>query len=169
MAISVETTTEIRPFSVAVPKEALDDLRRRIEATQWPEQETVADDSQGVPLATMRKLARHWATEYDWRRVEAKLNSLPQFITEIDGLGIHFIHVRSKHDDALPLIVNHGWRLDHRAAEDHRSTDRSPRPTAGAHRTRSTWWSRRCRATSSPASPQAPAGAPSAWAAPGTY
>ncbi len=109
MASTVETATEIRPFSVAVPEEALDDLRRRIEATQWPERETVADDSQGVPLATMQKLARHWATEYDWRRVEAKLNSLPQFITEIDGLDIHFIHVRSKHEDALPLIVNHGW------------------------------------------------------------
>src|SRR6266545_4484883 len=109
MTSTVETATEIRPFSVAVPDEALDDLRRRIEATQWPERETVADDSQGVPLATMQKLARHWATEYDWRRVEAKLNSLPQFITEIDGLDIHFIHARSKREDALPLIVNHGW------------------------------------------------------------
>src|SRR6266536_1594915 len=109
MASTVETATEIRPFSVAVPEEALDDLRRRIEATQWPERETVADDSQGEPLATMQKLARHWATEYDWRRVEAKLNGLPQFITEIDGLDIHFIHARSKHEDALPLIVNHGW------------------------------------------------------------
>jgi pimeloyl-ACP methyl ester carboxylesterase len=94
---------------VEIPDEQLDDLRRRIEATQWPERETVADDSQGVPLATMQKLARHWATEYDWRRVEAKLNALPQFITEIDGLDIHFIHARSKHEDALPLIVNHGW------------------------------------------------------------
>src|SRR6266498_519397 len=109
MASTVETATEIRRFSVAVPDEALDDLRRRIEATQWPERETVADDSQGVPLATMQKLARHWATEYDWRRVEAKLNGLPQFITEIDGLDIHFIHARSKHEDALPLIVKHGW------------------------------------------------------------
>jgi pimeloyl-ACP methyl ester carboxylesterase len=109
MSSTVETATEIRPFSVAVPDEALDDLRRRIEATQWPERETVADDSQGVPLATMQKLARYWATEYDWRRVEAKLNGLPQFITEIDGLDIHFIHVRSQHEDALPLVVNHGW------------------------------------------------------------
>jgi len=99
----------IRPFEVHIPQEALGDLRRRIEATQWPERETVADDSQGVPLATMQKLARYWATEYDWRRVEAKLNGLPQFITEIDGLDIHFIHARSKHEDALPLIVNHGW------------------------------------------------------------
>jgi pimeloyl-ACP methyl ester carboxylesterase len=109
MSSTVETATEIRPFSVAVPDEALDDLRRRLAATQWPERETVADDSQGVPLATMQKLAGYWATEYDWRRVEAKLNSLPQFITEVDGLDIHFIHARSKHEDALPLIVNHGW------------------------------------------------------------
>ena len=109
MSSAVETATEVRPFSVAVPDEALEDLRRRIIATQWPERETVADDSQGVPLAAMQKLARYWATEYDWRRVEAKLNSLPQFITEIDGLDIHFIYARSKHEDALPLIVNHGW------------------------------------------------------------
>src|SRR5215831_19768825 len=109
MTSTVDTATEIRPFSVAVPDEALDDLRRRIEATQWPERETVADASQGVPLATMQTLARHWATEYDWRQVEARLNSLPQFITEIDGLDIHFIHARSRHEDALPLIVNHGW------------------------------------------------------------
>jgi pimeloyl-ACP methyl ester carboxylesterase len=109
MSSTVETPTEVRPFSVAFPDEALDDLRRRIEATQWPERETVADDSQGVPLATLQKLARYWATEYDWRRVEAKLNGLSQFITEIDGLDIHFIHARSKHEDALPLIVNHGW------------------------------------------------------------
>jgi pimeloyl-ACP methyl ester carboxylesterase len=106
-----ETTesTAIRPFHVDIPDEALDDLRRRIAATQWPEQETVTDDSQGVPLATMQKLARHWATDYDWRRCEAELNALPQFITEIDGLDIHFIHVRSRHEDALPLVVNHGW------------------------------------------------------------
>jgi len=101
--------TEIRPFQVDIPDEALEDLRRRIAATQWPEKETVPDDSQGVPLATMQKLARYWATEYDWRRCEAELNALPQFITEIDDLDIHFIHVRSQHEDALPLIVNHGW------------------------------------------------------------
>src|SRR5215510_5239733 len=109
MTNTVETATEIRPFSVAVPDEALDDLRRRVDATQWPERETVADDSQGVLLATMQELARYWSSEYDWRRVEAKLNGLPQFVTEIDGLDIHFIHARSKHEDALPLIVNHGW------------------------------------------------------------
>jgi pimeloyl-ACP methyl ester carboxylesterase len=109
MSSTVQSATEIRPFHVDIPEEALDDLRRRIEATQWPEKETVADQSQGVPLATMQKLARYWATQYDWRKVEARLNALPQFMTEIDGLDIHFIHVRSQHEDALPLIVNHGW------------------------------------------------------------
>jgi pimeloyl-ACP methyl ester carboxylesterase len=106
-----ETTdsTAIRPFHVDIPDEALDDLRRRIAATQWPEKETVSDDSQGVPLATMQKLARYWATDYDWRRCEAELNALPQFITEIDGLDIHFIHVKSPHENALPLIITHGW------------------------------------------------------------
>jgi pimeloyl-ACP methyl ester carboxylesterase len=99
----------IRPFSINVPDEALVDLRRRINATKWPERETVADATQGVQLATMQALARYWGTEYDWRKVEARLNALPQFITEIDGLDIHFIHVRSQHEDALPLIVTHGW------------------------------------------------------------
>jgi pimeloyl-ACP methyl ester carboxylesterase len=109
MTTAVETTTELRPFRVEIPEEALDDLRRRIAATQWPEKETVDDESQGVPLALMQELARYWTTEYDWRRCETTLNALPQFITEIDGLDIHFIHVRSQHEDALPLIVNHGW------------------------------------------------------------
>jgi pimeloyl-ACP methyl ester carboxylesterase len=109
MSSTVETASDIRPFHVDIPDEALEDLRRRIAATNWPEKETVADASQGVPLATMQELARVWGTEYDWRRCEAQLNALPQFITEIDGLDIHFIHVRSKHADALPLIVNHGW------------------------------------------------------------
>jgi pimeloyl-ACP methyl ester carboxylesterase len=99
----------IRPFSINVPEEALVDLRRRLAATRWPERETVTDQSQGVQLATIQKLARYWATEYDWRKIEAKMNALPQFITEIDGLDIHFIHVRSKHENALPLIVTHGW------------------------------------------------------------
>jgi pimeloyl-ACP methyl ester carboxylesterase len=101
--------TAIRPFQVSVPDEDLAELRRRIGATRWPERETVDDDSQGVPLATMQELVRHWATDYDWRKVEAKLNALPQFTTEIDGLDIHFLHVRSQHEDALPLIVTHGW------------------------------------------------------------
>jgi pimeloyl-ACP methyl ester carboxylesterase len=99
----------IRPFHINVPEEELVDLRRRITATRWPEQETVGDDSQGVPLAMIQELARYWGTDYDWRKCEAKLNALPQFMTEIDGLDIHFIHVRSKHDNALPLIVTHGW------------------------------------------------------------
>ena len=99
----------IRPFHVNVPEAELTELRRRIEATRWPDRETVGDQSQGVQLATMQKLARYWATEYDWRKVEARLKALPQFITEIDGLDIHFIHVRSKHENALPIIVSHGW------------------------------------------------------------
>jgi pimeloyl-ACP methyl ester carboxylesterase len=99
----------IRPFSIEVSDEELAELRRRILATNWPEKETVADQSQGVPLAMIQELASYWATDYDWRKCEATLNVLPQFITEIDGLDIHFIHVRSRHEDALPLIVNHGW------------------------------------------------------------
>jgi pimeloyl-ACP methyl ester carboxylesterase len=99
----------VRPFRIDVPEEALADLRRRVAATHWPEQETVADASQGVQLATMRALARSWATEHDWRKVEARLNALPQFVTDIDGLDIHFIHVRSRHEEALPMIVTHGW------------------------------------------------------------
>src|ERR1019366_2925853 len=92
-----------------VPEADLIDLRRRLAATRWPEQETVADQSQGVQLATIKQLARYWQTDYDWRKVEARLNALPQFMTEIDGLDIHFIHVRSRHENALPLIVTHGW------------------------------------------------------------
>ena len=104
-----QVDSAVRPFHVNFPEEALVDLRRRIAATRWPERETVTDQSQGVQLATIQKLARYWATDYDWRKVEAKLNALPQFMTEIDGLDIHFIHVRSKHENALPLIVTHGW------------------------------------------------------------
>ena len=101
--------TAIRPFRVNVAEEVLRDLRRRIAATRWPDKETVADESQGVPLAAMQDLARYWATEYDWRQCEARLNALPQFTTEIDGLTIHFLHVRSKHPGAMPVIVTHGW------------------------------------------------------------
>jgi pimeloyl-ACP methyl ester carboxylesterase len=101
--------TAIRPFDVNVPEAELAELRRRINATKWSERETVTDASQGVQLATVQQLARYWATEYDWRKCEAKLKALPHFITEIDGLDIHFIHVRSKHENALPLIVTHGW------------------------------------------------------------
>jgi pimeloyl-ACP methyl ester carboxylesterase len=105
----MSSETEIRPFRVEFPEEEIADLRRRIAATRWPERETVTDDSQGVRLALMQDLARYWGTDYDWRTCEAKLNALPNFITEIDGLDIHFIHVRSKHSGALPLIVTHGW------------------------------------------------------------
>ena len=99
----------IRPFRVNVSEPDLTELRRRITAAQWPEREPVMDDSQGVPLAMAQELARYWSTQYDWRTCETKLNALPQFLTEIDGLDIHFIHVRSRHDDALPLIVTYGW------------------------------------------------------------
>jgi pimeloyl-ACP methyl ester carboxylesterase len=99
----------IRPFTIEVPEKALEDLRARIAATRWPEKETVEDQSQGVQLATMQALASYWLNEYDWRKCEARLNAYPQFITEIDGLDIHFVHVRSKHEDALPIIVTHGW------------------------------------------------------------
>ena len=102
--------TAIRPFHVNVPEADLTELRRRINATKWPERETVTDASQGVQLATIQKLARYWATEYDWRKCEAKLKALPNFMTEIDGLDIHFIHVRSKHENALPLIQGYGWQ-----------------------------------------------------------
>jgi pimeloyl-ACP methyl ester carboxylesterase len=101
--------TVIRPFQIGFPEADLIDLRRRVNATRWPERETVMDDSQGVPLAMMQELARYWAEGYDWRKCEAKLNALPNFVTEIDGLDIHFIHVRSRHENALPLIVTHGW------------------------------------------------------------
>ena len=108
-ASAAANSTAIRSFRIEASNEALAELRRRINATKFPDRETVTDASQGVQLATMQALARYWATEYDWREVEARLNALPQFITEIDGLDIHFIHVRSKHDNALPLIVTHGW------------------------------------------------------------
>ncbi len=109
MAQPAMTHPDIRSFSFTASDEALADLRRRVAAMHWPEKETVTDESQGVQLATMRELARYWASDYDWRKVEARLHALPQFMTEIDGLDIHFIHVRSKHDGALPLIVTHGW------------------------------------------------------------
>ncbi|HMJ08690.1 MAG TPA: epoxide hydrolase, partial [Pyrinomonadaceae bacterium] len=106
---AVDKDTSVRPFHVNIPKEALTDLRRRIDATRWPSQELVPDATQGVQLATMRKLASYWAKDYDWRKVEARLNALPQFMTTIDGVDIHFIHVKSKHPNALPLIITHGW------------------------------------------------------------
>src|SRR4029077_18916944 len=105
----MSSETEIRPFRVDMPDEAIADLRRRIAATRWPSKELVADRSQGVQLAPIRELARYWTTGYDWRACEAKLNALPMFTTEIDGVDIHFIHVKSRHENALPLIMTHGW------------------------------------------------------------
>ena len=112
MAVTVERpadNTAIRPFTIDIPEADLNDLRARLAATRWPEKETVEDPSQGVQLAMLQALARYWADEYDWRKCEARLNAYPQFITEIDGLDIHFVHVRSKHEDALPVVVCHGW------------------------------------------------------------
>jgi len=106
---SPSTDTAIRPFRVHVPDEEIADLQRRIAATRWPSAELVTDRSQGVQLATIQELARYWATDYDWRTCEAKLNALPQFTTEIDGVEIHFIHVKSPHQNAMPLIITHGW------------------------------------------------------------
>ena len=112
MSVSTENSpgaAAIRPFQVAIPEEAIADLQRRITATRLPSKELVADRSQGVQLATIQELARYWTSEYDWRACEAKLNALPQFTTEIDGVDIHFIHVKSSHENALPLIMTHGW------------------------------------------------------------
>jgi hypothetical protein len=119
-------STAIRPFTFETPEADLDDLRARIAATRWPEKEPVEDQSQGVQLATIQALARYWQNEYDWRKCEARLKALPHFITEIDGLDIHFIHVRSKHEDAFAAHRRARMaRLGHRAAEDHRSLDQS--------------------------------------------
>jgi pimeloyl-ACP methyl ester carboxylesterase len=106
---SAAKNDKIRPFRVNIPDDEMVDLRKRVQATRWPDRETVADQSQGVQLTTMQELVRYWVAEHNWRKIEAKLNALPQFTTEIDGLDIHFIHVRSKHDNALPMIVTHGW------------------------------------------------------------
>ena len=120
----------VRPFKIEIPEQVLHDMRSRISATRWPDRETVKDESQGVPLATIQDLARYWAADYDWRRCEAKLNALPQFITTIDGLDIHFIHVRSKHENALPLVVTHGWPGS--IIEQIKIIDRLANPTAHA-------------------------------------
>src|SRR5678816_245423 len=109
MSTTVDTANKIRSFQIEIPEEQIDDLHRRIEATRWPTKELVKDRSQGVQLATLRELARYWTSEYDWRTCEDRLNAFPQFATEIDGVEIHFIHVRSRHENALPLIMTHGW------------------------------------------------------------
>ena len=103
------TSAAIRPFRIDIPDDALADMRRRINATRWPDRETVSDLSQGIQLAKLQQFMRYWGTKYDWRNIETKMNSLPQFITEIDGIDIHFIHIRSKHPNALPVIITHGW------------------------------------------------------------
>jgi Epoxide hydrolase N terminus len=161
----VETSmagTEVRPFQVDIPEEALDDLRRRIAAARWPSRELVTDRSQGVQLATIQELARYWTTDYDLRRVEARLNALPQFTTEIDGVEIHFIHVRSKHEDALPLIMTHGWPGSVIELLETVGPLTDPTSHGGTPKTHSTWCCRPCLATVSRASRPSSAGSPAA-------
>ncbi len=167
-SVTVIDDTSIRPFRVDVAAKTIDEMRRRIVATQWPERETVDDSSQGVQLQTIQELAHYWATDYDWRTCEATLNAHPQFMTEVDGLQIHFIHARSKHEHALPLVINHGWPGS--IIEQLKIIDRLTDPTAhgGAHRTPSTSSSRRCRATGSRPSRREQGGARSAWVELGT-
>ena len=132
-SVASTAANAIRPFRVSVPEEALFDLRRRIAATRWPDRETVTDHSQGVQLAKIQPLVRYWGTNYDWRKAEAKLNALPQFVTEIDGLDIQFIHVRSRHPNAMPLIMTHGWPG---SPLELLKVDRSTHRSDGARRTR---------------------------------
>ena len=155
----MSTTTEIRSFHIEIPAEQIDDLRRRIAATRWPTKELVEDRSQGVQLATLRELARYWTTEYDWRTCEARLNALPQFTTEIDGVEIHFIHVRSPARERV-AADHDAWlaRLGHRAARDRRSADRPDLARRHPRAMHSTWCCRPCRATASPASRPSSAG-----------
>ena len=163
----MSSKTDIRPFQVDMPDEAIADLRRRIAATRWPHKELVADRSQGVQLATIQELARYWATDYDWRACEARLNALPQFTTEIDGVDVHFIHVKSPHADALPLIMTHGWPGSVIELLGVVGPLTDPAAHGGAPRTRSTWCCRPCPATASPASRPRSAGTPAASRAPG--
>ena len=148
----------IEPFRIAIPDEDLTDLRDRLHRTRWPERECVDDWSQGIPLDYTRELATYWADEYDWRAREAALNRFDQFTTEIDGLDIHFIHQRSPHADAFPLIITHGWPGS--IVEFHKVIEPLTDPTDhGAAETPSTWCARRCPGTDSPASRPTPAGA----------
>jgi Epoxide hydrolase N terminus len=164
---TVETATEIKSFSVEVPDEQLDDLRLRIGAARLPSKELVDDRSQGVQLAMIRELAHYWATDYDWRKAEVKLNALPQCTTEIDGVDVHFIHVRSQHEDALPLIMTHGWPGS--VMEFLETVGRSPIPlrTAARPRTRSISCCRPFRATASPGSRKSSGGSRAGPLAPG--
>ncbi len=150
---------EIAPFTLTIDQGALDDLNRRLDSARWPERETVDDWTQGAPLAKVRALCDHWRSGYDWRRCEARLNQLGQFKTTIDGLGIHFLHVRSPHPNAMPLIVTHGWPGS--VMEFMKVIGPLTNPTAhgGSARTRSTSSPRRCPATGSPTSRPEPAGA----------
>ena len=153
MAVMAEKSadaTAIRPFTVETPESDLEDLRARIAATRWPSEELVADRSQGVQLATLQALARYWTTDYDWRKCEARLNALPQFTTEIDGVEIHFIHVRSRHENALPLIMTHGWPGS--IIELLEAVGPLTDPSTAPPRTHFTWCCRPCLATASPAS-----------------
>jgi hypothetical protein len=167
MSTTVQTATDIRTFRADVPQEQLDDLRRRIEATRWPTKELVDDRSQGVQLATLQELARYWATDYDWRKAEAKLNALPQFTTEIDGVDIHFIHVKSQHENALPLIMTHGWPGSSSSCSSQSARSRTRPRTAEAPMTRSTSCCRRYPGTASRASRWRSAGTPAARRWPG--
>ena len=166
MSTTVETATEIKPFHVELPEERLDDLRRRIAATRWPSKELVDDRSQGVQLATLKALADYWASEYDFGRVAERLNALPQFVTEIDGIDVHFIHVRSEHEDALPLIMTHGWPG---SVIELLETIEPLRPDAPATtpRTRSTSCCRPSPGTASRPSRPSSAGGPAASRRPG--
>ena len=165
--MAVATDTAIRPFHIEVSQEQLDDLRRRILATRWPSRELVPDRSQGVQLETLQELARYWTTDYDWRKAEAKLDALPQFTTQIDGVDIHFIHVKSPHADALPLVMTHGWP-GLVSSSCSRPLARSPiRPcTAAVSTTRSTSCCRPCPATASRQSRRRSAGIPACIARP---
>src|SRR6266487_903181 len=160
--MSTTVQTEIRPFHVDIPEEQIDDLRRRIEATRWSSKELVDDRSQGVQLATVKELARYWVTDYDLGRLEEKLNALPQFTTEIDGVDIHFIHVRSKHEDALPLIMTHGWPGSVIELLETVGPLTDPTAHGGTPGTHSTWCCRPCLATASRASRPSSAGTPPA-------
>ena len=161
-AMGATKADAVLPFRINVAEEDLADLRRRLAATRWPTKQLVEDRSQGVRLATIKELARYWTTEYDWRRCEARLNALPQFTTEIDGVDIHFIHVRSRHENALPLIMTHGWPGSViELLETVGPLTTQPR-TVAPRRTHSTWCCRPCLATASPASRPSSAGSPAA-------
>ena len=158
----MSSETEIRPFQVEMPDEAIADLRRRVAATCWPSKELVDDASQGVQQAMLQELARYWAADHDWRRCEVELNALPQFKTEIDGVDIHFIHVKSRHENALPLIITHGWPGSVIELLGVIGPLTDPAAHGGSARTRSTSWSRPCPGTASPPNRARPAGTPAA-------